>query len=208
MGNAVTLDLKKQLKHLYAPSAKKIGIVDVPSMRFLMVDGAGDPNTSQAFQDATEALYALSYAVKFAVKRNDGIDYPVMALEGLWWADDMSVYLGGAKDDWRWTLMIMQPEPVTEAHVARATDEVARKKNPRALGNVRFEAFHEGLSAQVMHLGPYAAEAPTIARLHAFIEEQGYDCHGRHHEIYLGDPRRAAPEKLRTVLRQPIAPKG
>jgi hypothetical protein len=208
MGNVVTLDLKKQLKHLYAPSAKEPGIEDVPPMRFLMADGEGDPNTSQAFQETMMALYAVSYAIKFAVKRNDGIDYPVMALEGLWWADDMSAYLGGAKDDWRWTLMIMQPEPVTEAHVARATEDVARKKNPPALGGVRFEVFHEGLSAQIMHLGPYAAEAPTIARLHAFIEEQGYDRRGLHHEIYLGDPRRAAPEKLRTVLRQPIAPKG
>ncbi len=208
MPEVVRLDLKKQLKHLYAPSAKEIGIVDVPAMRFLMVDGAGNPNTSQAFQEATEALYAVSYACKFAIKRQEGIDYPVMALEGLWWAEDMSAYTGGAKDDWLWRLMIMQPEPVTEEHVAGAIDEVNRKKGLPALAAMRFEAFHEGLSAQIMHLGPYDAEAPTVARLHAFIEEHGYALRGLHHEIYVGDPRRSAPEKLRTVLRQPVAPKG
>jgi len=208
MPEVVRLDLKKQLKHLYAPSAKEIGIVDVPAMRFLMVDGAGNPNTSQAFQEATEALYAVSYACKFAIKRQEGIDYPVMALEGLWWAEDMSAYTGGAKDDWLWRLMIMQPEPVTEEHVAGAIDEVNRKKGLPALAAMRFETFHEGLSAQIMHLGPYDAEAPTVARLHAFIEEHGYALRGLHHEIYVGDPRRSAPEKLRTVLRQPVAPKG
>ncbi len=208
MPEVVRLDLKKQLKHLYAPSAKEIGIVDVPAMRFLMVDGAGNPNTSQAFQEATEALYAVSYACKFAIKRQEGIDYPVMALEGLWWAEDMSAYTGGAKDDWLWRLMIMQPEPVTEEHVDRAIDEVNRKKGLPALAAMRFETFHEGLSAQIMHLGPYDAEAPTVARLHAFIEEHGYALRGLHHEIYVGDPRRSAPEKLRTVLRQPVAPKG
>ena len=208
MPEVVRLDLKKQLKHLYAPSAKEIGIVDVPAMRFLMVDGAGNPNTSQAFQEATEALYAVSYACKFAIKRQEGIDYPVMALEGLWWAEDMSAYTGGAKDDWLWRLMIMQPEPVTEEHVAGAIDEVNRKKGLPALAAMRFETFHEGLSAQIMHLGPYDAEAPTVARLHAFIGEHGYALRGLHHEIYVGDPRRSAPEKLRTVLRQPVAPKG
>jgi len=208
MPEVVRLDLKKQLKHLYAPSAKEIGIVDVPAMRFLMVDGAGNPNTSQAFQEATEALYAVSYACKFAIKRQEGIDYPVMALEGLWWAEDMSAYTGGAKDDWLWRLMIMQPEPVTEEHVDRAIDEVNRKKGLPALAAMRFETFHEGLAAQIMHLGPYDAEAPTVARLHAFIEEHGYALRGLHHEIYVGDPRRSAPEKLRTVLRQPVAPKG
>ena len=208
MPEVVRLDLKKQLKHLYASSAKEIGIVDVPAMRFLMVDGAGSPNTSQAFQEATEALYGVSYACKFAIKRQEGIDYPVMALEGLWWAEDMSAYTGGAKDDWLWRLMIMQPEPVTEEHVAGAIDEVNRKKGLPALAAMRFETFHEGLSAQIMHLGPYDAEAPTVARLHAFIEEHGYALRGLHHEIYVGDPRRSAPEKLRTVLRQPVAPKG
>lgn len=207
MPEVTKLDLKKQLKHLYAPSAQQIEIVDVPAMRFLMVDGAGDPNTAPAFQEATEALYAVSYACKFAIKRQKGIDYPVMALEGLWWATDMSAYTGGAKDDWLWRLMIMQPEPVTEEVVADAIDEVRRKKGLPGLASMRFETFHEGLSAQIMHVGPYDAEAPTIARLHAFIEEHGYALRGLHHEIYLGDPRRSAPEKLRTVLRQPVAPK-
>ncbi|HHX44286.1 MAG TPA: hypothetical protein GX714_09920 [Chloroflexi bacterium] len=204
----IKLDVRKQLKHLYAPSATAIAIVDVPPMRFLMVDGAGNPNTSPAFQDATQALYGVAYAIKFAIKRQEGIDWTVLPLEGLWWAEDMSAYTGGAKDDWLWRLMIMQPEPVTEAHVSHAVEEVRRKKGFAALENLRFETYHEGLAAQVMHIGPYDSEAPTVARLHAFIRDQGYALRGLHHEIYIGDPRRTAPDKLRTVLRQPIAPKA
>ena len=203
-----TLDLKKQLKHLYQPSAKQFSIVDVPSMNFLMVDGSGDPNTSAEFQAATEALYALSYGLKFGVKQGKygetAYDYPVMALEGLWWVDDMAHFSVDAKGLWHWTLMIMQPDIITAAMVAAAGADVAKKKTLAALPKVRFEAYHEGPSAQIMYFGPFKDEGPTIARLHAFIEEGGHQLRGKHHEIYLSDFRRTAPEKLKTVIRQPL----
>ena len=189
---------------LYKPSAKTPEIVDVPPMNFLMVDGAGDPNTSQAYRDALEALYAMAYTLKFASKKADGVSYKVAPLEGLWWSDDMNAFPTGAKDTWSWTMMIAQPSIVTPAWVEQAKEEVRRKKAPVALPLVRFGPFHEGLSAQIMHIGPYATEAPTIQQLHDFIHAEGGALTGRHHEIYLGDPRRAAPEKLKTVIRQPF----
>lgn len=204
-----TLDLKKQFKHLYQPSAKQISVVDVPPMNFLMVDGSGDPNISAEFQAATEALYALSYALKFGVKQgkygDTPYDYPVMALEGLWWADDIAHFSVEAKGEWHWTLMIMQPDIITPEMVEAARADVAKKKNPAALPKVRFEQFHEGASAQIMYFGPFKDEGPTIARLHAFIEAGGHQLRGKHHEIYLSDFRRTAPEKLKTVIRQPLA---
>ncbi len=200
------VDLRKQYKHLYAPSAKAVGVVDVPPLNFLMIDGQGNPNTIPDFGAALEALYAMSYTLKFAVKLGKlATDYPVMALEGLWWADDMSHFISGAKDLWKWTAMMMQPEFVTQAMVEEAREQVAKKKNPAALPQVRFEGFHEGPCAQIMHIGPFATEGPTIERLHDFIEERGHKLRGKHHEIYLSDPRRAAPEKLKTVIRQPFA---
>ena len=189
---------------LYKASAKRPEIVDVPAMSFLMVDGAGDPNTSQAYRDALEALYAVAYTLKFALKKAEGINYRVAPLEGLWWSDDMNAFQTGAKDTWLWTMMIAQPSIVTPAWVDKAMEEVQRKKAPVALPLLRFERFHEGLSAQIMHIGPYATEAPTIEKLHDFIHIEGGALTGRHHEIYLGDPRRAAPEKLKTVIRQPF----
>ncbi|MFO7322522.1 MAG: GyrI-like domain-containing protein [Chloroflexota bacterium] len=199
------VDLKKQLAEFYNPSSKSFSIVTVPPMRFLMIDGAGNPNTSPAFKEATEALYGLSYPLKFAVRKQQGIDYGVMPLEGLWWAEDMAAYTTLDKDSWQWTLMIMQPEYVSEALVEQIRDEVARKKALPALSRVRFETYDEGLSVQIMHIGPYDAEAPTIARMHDYIMEQGYALRGKHHEIYLSDPNRTAPEKLKTILRQPVA---
>jgi len=198
------VDLKKDLTHLYNPSAKEVSVVDVPTMNFLMVDGSGDPNVSLEYQQAMEALFSLSYALKFRVKKSNGVDYAVMPLEGLWWTDDPSQFSLSNKGIWRWTAMIMQPEYVTGDLFAEALAEVRRKKDLVALDRVRFESYHEGLSAQIMHIGPYAAEEPTIARLHSFIRENGYELSGKHHEIYLSDPRRTAPEKLRTVLRQPV----
>jgi hypothetical protein len=200
------VDLRKQYKHLYAPSAKAVGVVDVPPLNFLMIDGQGNPNTSPDFGAALEALYAMSYTLKFAVKLGKlAIDYPVMALEGLWWTDDLSRFSMDEKDLWKWTAMMMQPEFVTRAMVEEARAQVARKKNPAALPKVRFEGFHEGSCAQIMHIGPFATEGPTIKRLHDFIEEGGHKLRGKHHEIYLSDPRRAAPEKVKTVIRQPFA---
>jgi hypothetical protein len=198
------IDLRKELKQLYNPPAKEVVLVDVPDMAFLMVDGSGDPNTAQEYQAALNALYSASYTLKFLIKKEMSIDYPVMALEGLWWTNDMLEFSMDNKGIWHWTSMIMQPGCVTAELVTRACEELKQKKELPALSKLRFERFHEGLSAQTMHIGPYAAEKPTIEKLHAYIQEHGYEFNGKHHEIYLGDPRRAAPEKMKTVLRQPV----
>ncbi len=199
------IDYKKELKHLYKPSPKSIELVDVPEMNFLMIDGQGDPNTSQEYSDAIEALYAVSYALKFMIKKgNLQIDYGVMPLEGLWWVDDMSQFSIDDKSNWKWTAMIMQPEHVTQNLFAAACEQVEKKKNPVALSKVRFESFSEGKAAQTMHLGPFSEEGPTIERIHKFVQDKGYSQTGKHHEIYLSDIRKAAPEKWKTIIRQPI----
>jgi hypothetical protein len=199
------IDYKKGLKHLYKSSAKKIEIVDVPKMNFLMVDGEGDPNTSQAYQDAVEVLYALSYALKFMIKKSEiAIDYGVLPLEGLWWSDDMASFTVDNKDNWKWTYMIMQPELVTKKMVQEAIEQVKAKKNPTSLPLVRFESFTEGKAAQILHIGPFSEEGPTVEKVHSFIEESGGQRIGKHHEIYLSDIRRAAPEKWKTIIRQPM----
>ena len=200
------IDYKKELKHLYKPSSKKVEIVEVPQMNFLMINGEGDPNTAKSFSDAIEALYSLAYTLKFMVKKGDmGIDYGVLPLECLWWADDMSAFTTGKKDDWKWTLMIMQPELITQKMVKEATEAVKRKKNPVSLSLTRYEVFTEGKAAQIMHIGPFSEEGPTIEKVHLFIEENGSLRAGKHHEIYLSDIRRAAPEKWKTVVRQPMS---
>lgn len=203
---AVTqLDLRKQFKSLYNPSAKEVAIVDVPAMQFLMVDGTGNPNTAQEYKDAVEALYGVAFTLKFLIKKEKAVDYPVMALEGLWWTPDMREFSTDNKDSWLWTMMIMQPEVVTKELFEQVLEQVEKKKPSPALAKMRLEGFHEGLSAQIMHIGPFSAEGPTIAKLHAFIKEHGYTFNGteqKHHEIYMSDPRRAVPEKLRTVIRQ------
>jgi len=198
------IDFKKELKHLYSPSAKEAVTVKVPKMNFLMVDGQGDPNTAQEYKDAIEALYAVSYALKFMTKKGKEVDYVVMPLEGLWWTEDMTEFTMENKDAWKWTSMIMQPHYVTEELVQKALEQVEEKKNLPALSKMRFESLQEGLSAQIMHIGPYSVEAPTIERLHNFIREKGYELRGKHHEIYLSDPRRSKPESLKTIIRQPI----
>ena len=200
------IDYKKQLEHLYRPSAKKVGIVEVPQMNFLMVDGEGDPNTAQSFSDAIEALYPVSYTLKFMVKKGEmGIDYGVLPLEALWWSDDVSAFSTGNKDAWKWTLMVMQPEFITQRMVEEATDEVASKKKPVSLPLLRFEAFEEGKAAQILHIGPFSEEGPRIEKVHLFIADNGSRRVGKHHEIYLSDTRRAAPEKWKTIIRQPMA---
>jgi hypothetical protein len=198
-----TLDLKKLFKQLYQPSAKEPSWVEVPQLNYLMVDGHGDPNNSPVFQAACEVLYSLSYTLKFSIKNAEGINYTVAPLEGLWWTDDMTQFDANRKDLWKWTLMIMQPDCVTAEKVQQATVEVRRKKDLPGLEGARFETFKEGLSAQILYIGPYSAERPTILRLHAFIREAGRELRGRHHEIYLSNPGRTAPEKLKTVIRQP-----
>ncbi len=204
MSKMPKLDLKKQYREFYNPSARECSIVDVPEMQLLMVDGSGDPNTSEEYQDAVGALHGLSYTLKFHSKIVMEIDYTVMPLEGLWWADDMTDFPGEDKSAWSWTAMIMQPNHITAAHVASSREDLRSKKNPPALDLVRLETLSEGPSVQMMYVGPYAEEGPTIAKLHEFAADSGYRLAGAHHEIYLSDPRRASPEKLRTVIRQPV----
>lgn len=198
------VDYKKELKNLYNPSPKEVVTVDVPAMNFLMVDGKGDPGKAQEFQDAIEALYSVSYTLKFMIKKAQDIDYGVLPLEGLWWADTMDDFMNSNRDNWQWTLMIMQPQFVTRELVEEALKQVEKKKNLPALAKVRFEEFAEGLSAQLMHIGPFSEEGPNIQRIHKFIEERGRKPRGKHHEIYLSDIRKVAPEKMKTVLRQPV----
>ncbi len=201
----LTIDLKKQLKPYLSPGAQP-QIVDVPEMPFLMIDGAGDPNTAPAYAEAVSALYTLAYTLKFALKKGPAqIDFPVMASEGLWWMENMAEFSLARKADWLWTMMIVLPEQVTPEMVEAARAEGLKKKGIEALKRVRLERYPEGLSAQVMHTGPYAAEAPTIRMLHEFIAAQGHSLRGKHHEIYMGDPRRTAPEKLKTIIRQPVS---
>ena len=196
------VDFKKQLKHLYRPPAKNAVAVEVPVMNFLMLDGEGDPNSAPAYGEAVEALYAVAYALKFMIKKGpQAVDYGVLPLEGLWWVEDMRQFSVENKSAWQWTMMIMQPEYVTRELYEAALVQVEAKKGPPALGKMRLESYAEGLSAQIMHSGPYAAEAPTIEKLHQFIADQGYQRRGKHHEIYLGDPRRTAPERLKTVIK-------
>ena len=198
------IDFKKKLKHLYQPSAKEVVLVDVPAMNYLMVDGEGDPNKSQAYSDVIEALFIVSYTVKFMVKNGAmAIDYGVMPLEGLWWVDDMSNFSTKDKSSWKWTMMIMQPEFVTREMIDNAITEVRKKKNPTAISKVRLEALSEGKCAQILHVGPFSEEGPTIEKVHQYIDARGKRA-GKHHEIYLSDIRKADPAKWKTIIRQPM----
>lgn len=178
----------------------------MPELTILMIDGHGDPNTAAAYREAVEALYSVAYTAKFAVKHApDEVDIGVMPLEGRWWTTDMSTFSTDRKSGWDWTMMITQPGQVTADVGEEARAKAARKKALEAIDRLRFDRFTEGLAGQIMHIGPYAAEGPTIARLHAIISENGYTLTGKHHEIYLSAPRRPAPEKLKTTVRQPVA---
>ena len=200
-----TIDFKKQLKHLYQPPTKEIVIVEVPEMNFLMVDGKGDPNTSQEYAETVEVLFQVSYALKFMVKKGSlAIDYGVMPLEGLWWADDMSAFTAGDKFNWLWTMMIMQPDFVTSEMVEKAMRDVKKRKNPAAISKLRFEVYAEGKAAQIMHVGPFSEEGPTVEKVHQCIDSIG-ERRGKHYEIYLTDIRKADPAKWKTVIRQPFA---
>lgn len=200
------IDYAKQLKQLYAPSARKVDVVEVPEMNFLMVDGEGDPNTAKSFSDAIEALYPVAYTLKFMVKKGPlAIDYGVLPLEAVWWSDDMDAFTTGNKDAWKWTVMIMQPDFITGEMVKEAMAEVARKKKPVSLPLVRFEAFKEGKAAQTMHIGHFSEEGPTIEKVHSFIADHGSKLAGKHHEIYISDLRRTTPEKWKIIVRQPMS---
>lgn len=203
------LDLRKQYKHLYLPSAKQVVIVDVPAFKFAMIDGeiepGASPGMSPSFQQALEALYGITYTLKFTSKlrKENPIDYSVMALEGLWWVEGGEFDIT-RPDNWSWTAMIMQPDHISEAMYQEGLEQLRKKRPNPALDKMRFETFLEGLCVQIMHIGPYAEEPATLQKMDTYARENGYRLRGKHHEIYLGDPRRSAPEKLKTVLRHPV----
>jgi hypothetical protein len=215
------IDLRKELQHLYRPSAKQVELVRVPKFNFVMVDGQIEPGqapgTSPAFGEALAALYGVAYTLKFMSKlrKMDPIDYPVMALEALWWVED-GLFDIARPDNWCWRAMILQPDHITRQMFAEALDKLKQKKPSPAVDKLRLKPYLEGLCLQTLHVGPYSTEPATVGRMQAFAAEQGYTerhehvlRHGHlvvydHHEIYLGDPRRAKPEKLQTILRHPV----
>ncbi len=204
-GKKGKIDLWAEHKEVYSPSAKAPELVRVPALSYLAVDGKGDPNTSSAFRDAIGALYTVAYTAKFMLKKEKGTDFRVMPLSGLYHAEDPSVFLEGRKDEWSWTLMIPVPSAVTASVVRKAKAEAAAKKGAvPALELVRRQVVKEGLCAQILHIGTYAEERRTIEGLHAFLRERGLTFAGSHHEIYISDPNRTAPEKMRTIVRQPV----
>ncbi|GAA0466392.1 hypothetical protein Aca07nite_77050 [Actinoplanes capillaceus] len=201
----IKIDFKKEIG-AYAARRGRFQIVDVPDLRYLMVDGHGDPNTGPAFTEAAEALYPLAYRLKFTSKQELGRDYVVMPLEGLWWADDMASFTAARdKSRWDWTLMIMVPGWIDQDMFAAAVEQTAAKAGPRRLHDVRLGELSEGRCVQTLHVGSYDDEAATLEQMHQrFIPENGLRMTGRHHEIYLSDARKVEPGKLRTILRQPV----
>lgn len=198
------IDYKKELKALYMASAKECSITTVPAMNFLMIDGSGDPNRSIEFQNAVEALFSVAYTLKFMIKKSINIDYGVMPLEGLWWCDDMEKFSVEQKDRWKWTLMIMQPPDIACEIYSEAVEKVSREKSLIAIDKIIFGTYEEGKAAQILHIGPFSEEGPTVAKLHAFISDNQHRMNGKHHEIYLSDTRRGKPENWKTIIRQPI----
>jgi hypothetical protein len=199
-------DFKKSLA-AYQGTRGQFRIVEVPDLQYLMIDGHGDPNTSPAFADAVESLYPVAYGLKFASKRELGRDYVVMPLEGLWWADDYAAFTSRSKAEWDWTVMMLVPDWIGGGMVEAAVQQSRAKHGARRFDDLRVETLREGLSVQTLHVGSFDAEADVLRRLHEeFIPEHGLAMTGKHHEIYLSDPRKTAPEKLRTILRQPVRP--
>ncbi|MGC9378283.1 GyrI-like domain-containing protein [Streptomyces sp. MH13] len=197
-------DVKRERKEFYAPKNTAWAIVDVPEHQYIAIDGTGNPNTALAYTRAVEALYAVAYTLKFAGKRTAGGDFVVAPLEGLWWADRPEAFTSGAKDTWNWTMLINMPPWITEEMIGDATQAALSKKKLPAVSQVRHLTLHEGPSAQVLHIGSYDDEAPLLHELHhTYLAANGLRPSGLHHEIYLSDPRRTAPEKLKTILRQP-----
>ena len=204
------LDMKKTLKHLFTPSTKQVGIVEIPPMSYLMIDGEGNPNTSEQYVEAVQALYNMAYAIR-AICKEAGDVFTVMPLEGLWMVKGMEgvpedfQLTPTDKDNFVWTMMILQPDFVTADIVEQARENVSKKKPaPPRLAEVYFEIYHEGDAAQLMHIGPYADEGPNIARIHQYIADNGWKLSKKHHEIYISDPRKVAPEKMKTIIRQPF----
>ncbi len=201
------IDFKKTMKDLFAPSAKAFSMIDVPPLQFLMIDGEGppDPDERTQYAQALAALYPMAFKLKFRSKTQLGRDYVVPPLQALWWAEDMDVFLTGDKDAWKWTVMIMQPDWITSHDVEETRQVVGATGDLPALQKLRLQTYHEGQAVQIMHIGSYAEEGPVLRRLHKeYLPQHGLIETGHHHEIYLGDPRKTAPEKLKTVLRQPV----
>ena len=207
------IDFKKVDKPFYTGKAWRFDSVDVPKWRFLSIDGTGNPNVSEQYNHAITALYGLSYPLKFHSKKTHGRDYVVGPLEGLWWADDMDTFIRGDKDSWKWRMMIRQPswqndedvELVRKSAIAKAEKTGGEEAQIASLRAVRVGDFTEGPSVQVLHVGPYSEEGPVIAKMHnEFLPSNGLTFNGHHHEIYLSDVRKVAPEKLKTILRQPV----
>ena len=201
--SVVKLELRKTLKEFYNPPVGEVVLVELPPLKYIMIDGKGEPG-GEPFQQAMGALYNIAYTMKFRAKRLLGKDYDMMAPEGLWWMKGKKIDMA-RKDKWFWTLMIVVPDFITSKMFSDAVAEVRSKKNPPGLERVWLETFDEGTCVQIMHVGPYSAEPESITKMDAYAKEHGYKMIGKHHEIYLGDPRRAAPSKLRTVIRHPIA---
>ncbi|MET9778529.1 GyrI-like domain-containing protein [Streptomyces sp. NPDC006367] len=198
-------DVKRELKAYYAPKNTDWELVDVPELRYLAVDGHGDPNTSAAYRGAVEALYSVAYTVKFASKGELGRDFVVGPLEGLWWADDWDDFLARRKDDWHWRMLINVPGWITDGMIEDARRAALARKGFPAIADVRAQTLREGTSAQVLHIGSYDDETPVLTRLHReYLPANNLRETGLHHEIYLSDPRRTDPARLRTVLRQPV----
>ena len=200
-------DVKRERKDLYAPKNREWALLDVPSQQFIAVSGKGNPNTAPQYKAAVEALYAVAYTLKFASKRA-GRDFVVGPLEGLWWSPDPAVFTARAKDAWLWRMLISLPDWLTAQDVKEAADTAMAKKNLPAIAEVEHDTLHEGTCAQVLHIGSYDDETPIMTALHErYLPDHDLTERDRHHEIYLGDPRRTAPEKLKTVLRQPVSPR-
>lgn len=197
-------DLKKRYRDLYTAPVGDCVAVDVPDLAYLMIDGCGDPNSSAEYVECVNALFSVAYKTKFACRSDTGEDFVVMPLEGLWWVDDMKQFSVEDKEDWQWMMMIAQPEVVTADHVEVAITEVIEVKELDAAGEIRFERWAEGRCVQTLHRGSYADEAPTIELLHKHIDDRGLTRIGRHHEIYLSNPERVSPDRLRTIIRQPV----
>ena len=202
-------DLKAARRDLYSPNPRDFSIVDVPPMRYLAVDGSGDPNTSAEYAAAVEALYTVAYTVKADSRKRLGRDFVVPPLEGLWWADDMATFITRDKAAWHWTMLIALPDWITDDMVVTARDAAGKKKNLPAINAVAVRELNEGRSVQILHVGSYDDEGPTLERLHrTYLPDNGLVPSGHHHEIYLSDPRRTQPARLRTILRQPVERKG
>ncbi|KAF0109821.1 MAG: hypothetical protein FD147_2045 [Chloroflexi bacterium] len=198
------LDLKKQYKALYSSSAKDFSVLSIPPLQYIMVDGHGDPGSAPEYLDSVQTLYSLAYTLKFHIKKTLARDFTVMGLEGLWWMPDMSQFSMERKADWDWTMMILQPDFVTLDLFEEAKRQAVAKGKALLSTRARLETLVEDLCVQIMYFGAYDDEPPTIARMHAFIHAQGYVPNGKHHEVYLSDPRKVAPEKNKTILRQPV----